>query len=132
MVGRVSGVPFEDYVEAHMLTPPGMASSSFRQPVPAEPAARLATGYRASPEPGDFEWNLAVPASALSATAADSARFMIAHLQQGRFGTARFLGKHTTEVMQRRQPHRCVNGEGRSAFVASAGPASTSRSPIGR
>ncbi len=112
VVERISGVPFEDYVKAHILTPLGMTSSSFRQPLPPELAARLATGYRASLAPGDFEWGVAVPAGALSATAADMARFMIAHLQKGRFGAARIFGEGTAEAMQQRQftNHPAVSG----------------------
>ena len=112
LVERVSGVPFEDYVEAHILTPLGMTSSSFRQPLPPRLAPHLSTGYRASLETGDFEWDRAVPAGALSATAADMARFMIAQLQKGRLGTARILEERTAEAMQRRQytNHPAVSG----------------------
>ncbi|MEA3275141.1 MAG: serine hydrolase domain-containing protein [Pseudomonadota bacterium] len=112
IIERVSGLPFEGYIEQHILDPLGMSSSSFRQPLPPELAARLATGYRVSLEPGDFEWDLAVPAGALSATAADMARFLIAHLQKGRFGTTRILREHTAEAMQRRQftNHPAVSG----------------------
>ncbi|MEN8175899.1 MAG: serine hydrolase domain-containing protein [Pseudomonadota bacterium] len=112
IVEQVSGIPFEDYVEMHILDPLGMAGSSFRQPLPTPLAARLATGYRASLEPGDFELDLAVPAGALSATAEDMARFMIAHLQEGRIGTARILREATAETMQQRQfaNHPAVSG----------------------
>jgi CubicO group peptidase (beta-lactamase class C family) len=112
VVEQVSGVPFEDYVETQILAPLGMADSSFRQPLPPALAARLATGYRASLQPGDFEWDLAAPAGALSATAADMARFMIAHLQKGRSDTARILGERTTQAMQRRRftNHPAVSG----------------------
>ena len=103
IVERVSGVPFEDYVETHILAPLGMASSSFRRPLPPELMARLATGYHASLEPGDYEWDLAVPAGGLSATSGDMARFMIAQLQKGRLGTTRILGEDTAHAMQLRQ-----------------------------
>ena len=89
IVERVSGVPFEKYVETSILDPLGMDSSSFRQPLPPVHAVRLARGYRASLEPGQFEWDQAVPAGAFSTTAADSGRFMVAHLQKGRFGSLR-------------------------------------------
>lgn len=36
-------------------------------------------------------------------TAADMARFMIAHLQEGRYGDARILGEKTAELMHRQQ-----------------------------
>ncbi|MCP5111238.1 MAG: beta-lactamase family protein, partial [bacterium] len=112
LVERVSGVPFEEYVETQILAPLGMADSSFRQPLPPALAAQLATGYRASLEPGDFELNLAAPAGALSATAADMVRFMIAHLQKGRLDTARILGERTAQAMQQRRftNHPAVSG----------------------
>jgi len=42
------------------------------------------------------------PAGALKATAADMARFMLAHLQQGRLGTECILDPSSVTVMQRR------------------------------
>jgi CubicO group peptidase (beta-lactamase class C family) len=112
LVERVSGLSFEDYVEARVLAPLGMSASSFRQPLPPALAARLATGYRSSLEPGAFEWDLAVPAGALSSTAADMARFMTAHLNGGRQGTTRILRAETVEAMQRRRftNHPAVSG----------------------
>jgi CubicO group peptidase (beta-lactamase class C family) len=112
LVERVSGLSFEDYVEARVLAPLGISSSSFRQPLPPTLAARLATGYRSSLKPGAFEWDLAVPAGALSSTAADMARFMIAHLNGGRLGTTRILRAETVEAMQRRRftNHPAVSG----------------------
>ena len=112
LIEQVSGLPFEDYVETRILAPLGMSDSSFRQPLPPALAARLATGYRASLEPGAFEWDLAVPAGALSSTAADMARFMIAHLYGGRSGSTRILKAETVEAMQRRQftNHPAVSG----------------------
>jgi CubicO group peptidase (beta-lactamase class C family) len=56
--------------------------------------------------PGAFKWELAAPAGALSSTAADMARFMIAHLNRGRQGTTRILKEETVEAMQR---HRFSN-----------------------
>ncbi|MFZ0789540.1 MAG: serine hydrolase domain-containing protein, partial [Chromatiaceae bacterium] len=112
LVERVSETPFEDYVEAHVLAPLGMTSSRFRQPLPPSLAAHLATGYRLSLAPGAFEWDLEGPAGALSSTAADMARFMIAHLQKDRLGGVRILREETAEAMQRRQfaNHPAVSG----------------------
>jgi len=99
-------------VDAHVLAPLGMTSSSFRQPLSPSLAARLATGYRLSLAPGAFEWDLEGPAGALSSTAADMARFMIAHLGKGRLGAVRILREETAEAMQRRQSanHPAVSG----------------------
>ena len=38
IIERVSGQSFDDYVERHVFTPLGMASASFRQPLPPAPA----------------------------------------------------------------------------------------------
>jgi CubicO group peptidase (beta-lactamase class C family) len=103
LVERASGLTFESYVGSRILTPLGMTSSSFRQPLPPGLGKRLATGYRASLAPGDFQWDLAVPAGALTSTDLDMARFMIAHLEQGRLGNARLLEPETIAAMHRRQ-----------------------------
>jgi hypothetical protein len=89
-----------------------MTSSSFRQPLSPSLAARLATGYGPSLAPGAFEWDLEGPAGALSSTAADMARFMIAHLGKGRLGAVHILREETAEAMQRRQfaNHPAVSG----------------------
>ena len=112
LVERASGATFETYVESHILAPLGMTSSSFRQPLPTDLANRLATGYRASLTPGAFEWDRAVPAGALVSSAADMARFLIAHLQRGRLGEVRILDQPTAEAMQRRAlaNHPAVSG----------------------
>jgi CubicO group peptidase (beta-lactamase class C family) len=112
IVAWISGVAFEDYVERHILKPLGMDHSSFRQPLPPALAAELATGYGRRLRPAGFEWDQDGPAGALSATTADMARLMLAHLPQGRLGAVRILGADTAAAMQRRQHtnHPAVNG----------------------
>ena len=85
VVQRVSGMPFDDYVEQRIFAPLGMRYSTFRQPVPRPLAGLVASGYpRASQPVKPFENVGPFPAGSLSASGADMARFMIAHLQQGR------------------------------------------------
>src|SRR5690606_28462757 len=88
IVARVSGQPFDDYIEQHIFQPLGMARSSFRQPLPPELLAGMSKGYaRASDgEPKDYEFISLAPAGSLASTGADMARFMIAHLQLGAYG----------------------------------------------
>jgi CubicO group peptidase (beta-lactamase class C family) len=84
VVQRVSGLPFEEYVERRIFQPLGMTHSTFRQPLPAQFAPFMAQGYpRASAEAKPYE--LVVPAGAGAATISgpDMAKFMIAHLNQG-------------------------------------------------
>jgi CubicO group peptidase (beta-lactamase class C family) len=81
IVERVSGEPFEDYLQDHVFDRAGMASSSFAQPLPADLDARLAEGYPDDAQPAvPTEVVGAPPAGAMSATAPDMATFMLAHL----------------------------------------------------
>ncbi len=85
MVQRVSGMPFDDYVEQRIFAPLGMNNSSFRQPLPKALLADMAVGYeRASEPPMGFEFVGPAPAGALASSGLDMGRFMIAHLQNGR------------------------------------------------
>ncbi|WP_044559349.1 serine hydrolase [Azospirillum sp. B4] len=84
IVERVSGEPFAQYVKNHIFTPLGMAHSTFEQPLPADLAPGMSKGYQlGSKDPEPFEIIDMSPAGALSATGADMAQFMIAHLSQG-------------------------------------------------
>lgn len=85
IVERTSGLPFDDYVEQRIFTPLDMHYSSFRQPLPKDIAPYAATGYpRASAPARPFEWIQVAPAGSLSASGVDMAKFMIAHLENGR------------------------------------------------
>jgi CubicO group peptidase (beta-lactamase class C family) len=100
IVQRVSGSSFDDYVEQHVFAPLGMTGSTFRQPLPDRLASQMATGYpRASAPAGTFEIVNPSPAGALSSTAGDMARFMIAHLQGGELDGQRILQPATAAMM---------------------------------
>jgi len=106
IVEQVAGMPFAQYVEHHLFQPLGMHSSTFRQPVEARLSAALSQGYTYTdgvyrPEP--FEVFQMAPAGAMSATATDIANFMIAQLQNGRFGAQRILQEATSQEMQAQQ-----------------------------
>lgn len=84
IVQRVSGQPFDDYIEQHIFQPLGMAHSSFRQPLPPALALHLSNGYQlASQDPHPYEIIPLSPAGALGATGDDMAKFMIAQLNNG-------------------------------------------------
>ncbi|KQY93799.1 serine hydrolase [Caulobacter sp. Root1455] len=84
IVQRVSGEPFEAYVDHHIFAPLGMTESSFVQPLPPALVGKMSKGYQqASQDPKPFEIIGMSPAGALSSTGADMARFMIAHLSDG-------------------------------------------------
>ncbi|MCL6679692.1 beta-lactamase family protein [Sphingomonas sp. RG327] len=81
IVERVSGEPFDQYIERHILAPAGMNHSSFRQPLPANLDGLMSKAYKpGTDEPQPFEVIALSPAGALSASGADMGRFMIAHL----------------------------------------------------
>lgn len=100
VVERVSGQSFDTYVEQRIFAPLGMASSTFRQPLPPRFSRAMATGYKVgSGEPAKFEFVGPAPAGSLSSSGADMGRFMIAHLQDGAFGGNRILRPETAETM---------------------------------
>ena len=100
IVERVSGEPFADYVAHHILAPLAMNRSTFAQPLPPALAASMSRGYRsASGNPLPFEMIAQSPAGALTATAADMAQFMLAHLQEGRTGAGQILRPETLRLM---------------------------------
>lgn len=118
IVANASGVSFEDYVEANILRPLGMESSTFKEPLPEALAKRMSAGYTFEAgafKPHDYEFiaNFG-PAGSLAATAPDMARFMIAHLQDGGAGDARILKPETARAMHARvfSPHPAVGGSG--------------------
>ena len=100
IVARVSGTTFDEYVEQHIFAPLGMKQASFRQPLPEQLKPYMAKGYPLASQPDKpFEVVGPAPAGSLSASGADMARFMIAHLQKGRLGDARILQESTAEQM---------------------------------
>ncbi|WP_051704132.1 serine hydrolase [Glycomyces sp. NRRL B-16210] len=99
IVERVSGVPFEQYVEEHLFAPLGMDSSSFRQPLPEALRERVSNGYLDGDGPAQpFEIVGTPPAGSLSITADDMAQFMLAQLGTHPDGTE-LLDAATRELM---------------------------------
>ena len=86
IVERVSGMPYADYIEANILEPLGMAHTTSRQPLPTNLAMGMSKGYVYSQNAyqlKEFQYLSTQPDGAISSTAEDMARFMIAHLQGG-------------------------------------------------
>ena len=85
IVERAAKMPFDDYVEQQIFAPLGMNDASFRQPLPARLKAFMAQGYsRASQDPAAFETVVPNPAGAMTSSATDMAKFMLAHLSGGK------------------------------------------------
>lgn len=102
LVETISQTPFVNYIEQNILQPLGMERSTFRQPIPTNLQADLTPGYRYQDQrfnPYPFLYFNIAPAAALSTTATDISRFMIAHLQKGGYGKARILQEKTAELM---------------------------------
>ena len=103
IVERVSGEPFDQYVANHIFKPLGMMHSTFDQPLPEGFAANMSNGYKiASDKAEPFETVTPAPAGSLSSSAIDMAQFMLAHLQDGRFGATQILNPETAQLMHSR------------------------------
>ena len=103
IVQRVSGMPWEQYFETRIFQPLAMTSTTAQQPMPKELEARRAIGYvfqdgRYQPRP--FLFAREAPAGVMSTTAADMARYMMAHLDFGRLGEVQILREDTARRMQ--------------------------------
>lgn len=84
IVERVTGEPFNQYVQQHILRPTAMRHSTFEQPLPAEFVPFMSKAYEfGSDKPQPYEVIPLAPAGSLAATGADMGRFMIAHLANG-------------------------------------------------
>ncbi len=104
IVERVSGQNFNDYVEEHIFKPLNMTHATFRQPLPPSLLPDMSAGYvLGSGEPKHFEYVQVAPAGSLSASAVDMTHFMIAHLQNGKYGDAQILKPETAIQMHARQ-----------------------------
>jgi hypothetical protein len=104
LIETVSGESFEAYVAAHVFQPLGMSASGFH--LTPDVRAKTAVGYQRGAD--GFHASVVVhphiyPAAGLNASAEDIARFMVAHLDGGRFGGARILSNTSVEWMHRQQ-----------------------------
>ncbi|RDI69835.1 serine hydrolase domain-containing protein [Halopelagius longus] len=96
--------PFHRAIDDALLTPAGMSQSSFRQPLPEPLADAHAAGYgpTGTYRGGEFPLLGLRPAGAMSATAADMARFLELQLNDGVVGGERVLEPGTIDAMHDR------------------------------
>jgi CubicO group peptidase (beta-lactamase class C family) len=100
IVARVSGHSFDDYLDSQLFQPLQMQNSTFRQPLPSRFEPLLSNGYAAASGPAKpFEIVGPAPAGSLTSTGDDMAHFMIAHLQNGRYGSSQILKPETAVQM---------------------------------
>jgi CubicO group peptidase (beta-lactamase class C family) len=103
IVERVSGRPFNEYVDENIFKPLAMTHSTFAQPLPANLTSNMSGGYQLGSDPAKpFEIIAPAPAGSLSSSATDMAQFMIAHLQDGQLGDAKILKPETARLMHSR------------------------------
>lgn len=108
IVEQASGVSYEQYVTENILKPLEMHQSSASPAQADDSLARdLATAYdfrsgQFHPLSRTFYGQIA-PAGSIIASGTDMARFMIAHLQKGRFRDRRILNEQSVELMHRQQ-----------------------------
>ena len=95
LVEEVSGQSYEDYLRQHIWQPLGM-TRTYITPGGSPVGYEFANGQVTR---APYEWYHTTPAGSINSTAADMARFMIAHLEGG----APILSQQATREMQRRQ-----------------------------
>ena len=79
----------EEYIGKRITRPLGMNRTTIAQPLPDRLASGMSVGYvygKDGYSPQEFELIRVAPAGAVSTSAADMAKFMIAQLQLGRYG----------------------------------------------
>ncbi|MBI5033939.1 MAG: serine hydrolase [Chloroflexi bacterium] len=110
IVARVSGKSYDQYLQENIFDPLGMTHSTARQSIPENLRAFVSEGYTYKngtiqkfpdwvPQPA------LVPSGGQKASVTDMARFMIAHLQNGRYSDAnipesRILKEDTAKQMR--------------------------------
>lgn len=101
IVQRVSGEPYDEYIQKHIFTPLHMTHSTFEQPLPANLAPLMASGYTnaGDDKPHGFEYVVPAPAGAASSTGIDMAHFMLAYLQGGHYDGGTILSPATISEM---------------------------------
>jgi CubicO group peptidase (beta-lactamase class C family) len=101
IVQRVSGQPFEQYVEQHIFAPLKMVHSTFYQPPTALLLKLPSEGYPTDTQkpPIGFEIFNPAPAGGVSSTAADMGRFGQALLNGGELDGIRILKPETLAAM---------------------------------
>jgi CubicO group peptidase (beta-lactamase class C family) len=100
IVERLTGVPFDQYVEDNIFKPLGMTQSTLRTPLPKAFEPHMSKGYvLASGGAKDFEVVNGYPAGSQSASGLAMTRFMLAYLAEGELEGKRILKPETVAQM---------------------------------
>ncbi|MGH8282578.1 MAG: serine hydrolase domain-containing protein, partial [Gammaproteobacteria bacterium] len=105
IVQRLSGEPFDQYIEDHIYKPLGMDHSTFRQPLPAALVPDMSVGYYSASNKKTipFESVGIAPAGSMTSSGTDMAHFMIAQLENGQYNGVSILSPATIALMH--TPH---------------------------
>ncbi|WP_262495810.1 serine hydrolase domain-containing protein [Paenibacillus sp. B2(2019)] len=103
IVEEVSGVPYNDYIKKYIFDPLDMKYSTVVEPLPESFIPNKVVGYNSEngsfiPGTPTFEGGFR-PAGSGTVSAVDMAHFMIAHLQNGKYGDQQILRPETAELM---------------------------------
>ncbi len=109
IVARVSGQPYEQYIQDHIFNPLGMQHSTARSQIPSDLRPLASAGYTYAggvfqPFPDYLAQPAAMPSGGHQASVTDMGRFMIALLNGGRYSDAhsaeaRILKETTAQQM---------------------------------
>ena len=110
IVAKVSGLPYDQYIQQNILDPLGMAHSTVQWPIPPSLSAAVSEGYTFRGDnrlviPAYIPQPAGLPSGMHHSSVTDMARFMIAHLGGGRYSDAnipegRILKEATARKMQ--------------------------------
>ena len=109
IVSQVSGQPYDQYIQEHILNPLGMVHSTAQSPITTELSPFASVGYTYvdgvfQPFPDYVNQPALLPSGGQQASVTDMARFMIALLENGRYSDAniseaRILKESTAQQM---------------------------------
>lgn len=99
LVEEVSGMPYDQYIREHIFKPLGMDSTSIY--LPKEEEARVSLGYRSDGQsyPLNYYYLNDSAGAGFNTTVSDLARYMIMHLENGRYGNAQLLGEESAKEL---------------------------------
>jgi CubicO group peptidase (beta-lactamase class C family) len=102
VVSDVSGMSYQDYIEANILTPLDMNHTAVVEPLPAELAPDMARSYRkvdGALEAKPTDYDALPPDGVISTTAGDMAKYMMALLAGTQHQDTPILRSATAELM---------------------------------
>ncbi len=103
IIEELTALPYELYIQLEILDPFGMNHTTFEQPLPPHLEPDMATGYGENREEAFFEYLSISPAAAITSTAGDMSKFMVAMLNNATFNGNQILENSTVTLMQSEQ-----------------------------